>query len=265
MKVQRPPFSVWLLVSCQLSVVSCQMKIQRSPLPVWLLLCLASGWIVGGPVGCTRRSTVAVEDLSAPLGEGNLAPHGGGEGFHFPQDKGGAILAQFLPPSDKAGQLALAPSVPLHFPVFAALERPALALPALSGELPRLNTANLVSSRPHSLPEETPLLNQRSVPVPPEVTLLPAGERIRLSSVDVHQPVPLPILARDTPDRGSLDDATADATLAAALAATPPGRTAAAPFEKVSLPEPYEHRLPPPLASESERDLPASLATRAPR
>ena len=71
---------------------------------------------------------------------------------------------------------------------------------------------------------------------------LPAGPKIGWPSQDVNQPIPLPILARQVTDRASLDDPSGEASLVAALAPTVPDRTTPAPFLKLNLPDPFEHR-----------------------
>jgi hypothetical protein len=99
------------------------------------------------------------------------------------------------------------------------------------------------TSKPRPLPEELPILRGRLEPIMPQARILPAGDRVRLPSVDARQPLPLPILAHPIIDRAPLDDVTSDASQAAALAAPPPVRTAPAPFIKMNLPNPFENRL----------------------
>jgi hypothetical protein len=130
--------------------------------------------------------------------------------------------------------------------------------------MPRLPAGKTPSLRPRPLPEELPLIGHKSDPLVPEVQLLHAGDRIRLPSVDVNKPIPLPILAQPVTNRAPLDDATADASLAAALAATPPGRASPAPFLKLNLPDPFENRLRP-AAVPTEDVAPAHTGARPAR
>jgi hypothetical protein len=76
-----------------------------------------------------------------------------------------------------------------------------------------------------------------------------AEKRVRVPSVDVNQPIPLPMLAKPSADRAPLDDATGEASNAAALSATTPERMKPVPFLKLTLPDPFENRRPvaPPL------------------
>jgi hypothetical protein len=71
---------------------------------------------------------------------------------------------------------------------------------------------------------------------------VPQTPRVRPAARDLNEPVPLPLLGHRQPEPSSLDDPTADASRAAALAAPPPGRTNPAPFVRPSVPEPYEYR-----------------------
>jgi hypothetical protein len=56
---------------------------------------------------------------------------------------------------------------------------------------------------------------------------MPTKPLPRLPSIDVETPLPLPILAHPKNDRASLDDATMEASQAAALARVRPHRTGA--------------------------------------
>ena len=64
----------------------------------------------------------------------------------------------------------------------------------------------------------------------------------------------------------SLDDPTADASLAAALAARMPERTVPAPFEKLAVPDPFENRQAVrSAAAPPEESLPAAGASPPPK
>jgi len=93
-------------------------------------------------------------------------------------------------------------------------------------------------------------------PLLPQIPSLPEGGRVRVSSVDVNQPLPLPILAQPISDRASLDDPTAEVSSAAAVAAPIPPRITKAPFLKLTLPDPYDHRHIGVPASEESKEFP---------
>jgi hypothetical protein len=98
----------------------------------------------------------------------------------------------------------------------------------------------------------------------PEDRLLPATERARADSTDVNEPAPLPVLAQPAADRASLEDPTADASTAAALAASMPRRLMPAPFLRLAVPEPYENRRPLTLAPPAEPTDPITATPRPP-
>src|SRR5262249_51795249 len=101
--------------------------------------------------------------------------------------------------------------------------------------------AKRIPLRPRLVLDETPSGLPDS-PILPQLPSLPDGDRVRVPSVDVNQPIPLPMLARPVADRAPLDDPTADASAVAALAAPIPSRTTKAPFLKLTLPDPYDRR-----------------------
>jgi hypothetical protein len=167
------------------------------------------------------------------------------EGFHFPDDRGGQILSKLLPPSEKAVPLAEreAPAPRRHPPP--GLEKPLVPLPPVPADMPRLPAGKPPALRPRPLPEDLPLAGHLADPTPPQAQTLHAADRVRIPSVDVHQPISLPILAQPASNRAPLDDATAEASRNAALATSPPARSAPAPFVKIDLPDPFENRLKP--------------------
>jgi hypothetical protein len=93
---------------------------------------------------------------------------------------------------------------------------------------------------------------------------LAAGERVRLPAADLDRPAPLPFLAQAQPDRAPLTDPTGEATLKAALAAPAPERTAPAPFLRLNLPDPFEHRNAVKLRTPPEDEPAPALAVAAP-
>ena len=84
-------------------------------------------------------------------------------------------------------------------------------------------------------------LSFREQPKVPKDVALPTKPLIRLPSVDVSTPLPIPILATPVKDRASLGDPAFDASLAAALKRLKPSRDRPVPFEPLNLPDPFEH------------------------
>jgi hypothetical protein len=93
---------------------------------------------------------------------------------------------------------------------------------------------------------------------------MPVGGRIRVPSVDVHEPIPLPMRNQPVSDRASLEDPTADVSTAAALAARMPTGKGKAPFQKLTLPDPYDHRRPARISIPPESDQPVTATPRTP-
>jgi hypothetical protein len=187
--------------------------------------------------------------------------------FRFPEDAGGRLLAKVLPPKDAepARRQPLASparrgSVPSSASAYGKL--PALALPPASAALPRLpGEARHGTLRPTLVLDET-LGGLPDTPVLPQVPSLPEGRRVRVPSLDVNESIPLPILARPMSDRASLDDPTLDASAAAAIAAIVPSRTNKAPFLKLTLPDPYDHRRTEVPSEEESKEFPVGTPQR---
>lgn len=159
----------------------------------------------------------------------------------FANDRAGRLLAGLLSPSEKLPPFAF-PFGPRRLALPQHIEAPDLPLPPHQTALPRRALETPARAvRPHLLPEGLPLAHYRDDPSPPRRVTLPAGERVRLPSLDVNEPVALSRLATRPVDATPLDDPTAAASTAAALAA-PPRRTNPAPFLRLTLPDPFEHR-----------------------
>jgi hypothetical protein len=163
------------------------------------------------------------------------------EGFPFPGDRGGRMLARGLTPAGPAEESRNdATSSPKRLPTSPVLEEPRLLLPAASLQMPRLPPSRNGALRPHSLPESLPLFGAQFDL--PEVCRFAVGDRISQHGPDANQPVPLPVLALPVPDQSTLEDPTADHSASTAQSAAPPRRETALPFARVSLPDPFENR-----------------------
>ncbi|HMC64263.1 MAG TPA: hypothetical protein VKI65_04930 [Gemmataceae bacterium] len=189
--------------------------------------------------GCGRR-VVSVP----PAGDVAAAePERAAEPFRFPDDRGGRLLAELLPPRETLPPLpADRSSAPLAFPAPRHVERPDTPIPPVQAEPPRLPIMLSLHPSPRSIPEEVPLADYRAEPIRPEETMLPASALVRLPSPDVNEPPSLPILALPVVDRVPIDDPTGEASRQAALSATMPPRAQPAPFIRFNLPDPFEHQ-----------------------
>jgi hypothetical protein len=191
---------------------------------------ISPGDLTGDAAAVKHRETAAGKE-AAP-----------GDTFPFPDDRGGKLLGEALaPPADVPPPGPL--GVPRHFSTAAAVDAPRLPLPHDDPGIVRLPSPKPAGEfRPAPVPEPPPLVGDLSTPVPPEEPRLLAGDRVREPSEDVARPVPLPPLAQPAPDRASLDDPTAEASQAAAVAARLPQRATPAPPLRLSIPDPYENR-----------------------
>jgi hypothetical protein len=102
-----------------------------------------------------------------------------------------------------------------------------------------------------------------AVPVPRRPSFQ-VGRRTAISSPDATLPPPLPLMAQPVADRVPLDDATADASKAAVLAAALPQRKTPAPFVRTRVPEPFANRVPITAKVPDEEPTPVVEAPSAP-
>jgi hypothetical protein len=249
----------------------------RSRLSALLLLSWYGG-LLAGAVGCSRPALVAPAEVAAVTEEARPvvvrakapvehtepareAPAADPEAFRFPNDPGGALLARVLSPGEPHATPADRITGPRPLPP-PDLE-PRLPLPENRGPLvPRLPVQRK-SPSPRPFLEES-LGSPRRDPALPSDPTLPAGERTFIPSGDVNQPIPLPVLAQPVTDRAPLGDATGEASTAAALFAPLPRRTTPAPFLRLTLPDPYEHRRPLEAEPPTEPSTPAAARPQTP-
>jgi hypothetical protein len=203
--------------------------------------------------GCGERSARITPESEAYAAESTMPVEQAQDGtaeptpsseFPFPTDQGGRLLADRLRPANQVPTLPEekhAPSKRSASP--AKLENPELSLPKLPIlHPPSLPLTKIKPIRPTLVEGEPPLSRERlDLPSPTPVKLA-AGPKIAWPSPYIHQPIPLSILARQVTDRASLDDPSGDASQAAALASKVPDRTVPAPFLRLTIPDPFEHR-----------------------
>jgi hypothetical protein len=163
-----------------------------------------------------------------------------GEGLKQPQDKGGKLIEDLLRPKDAA--LPFWVKKPRSLPATPFLEKPALPTTPFHGQPPRLAVKTGKPIRPHALPEGMPLFGKRTSPRLPADIQLPAGALVQWPSPNSDELPSLPTLAQRQLDRASLADPTAESSTAAALDGSIPLRTSPAPFVRLNLPNPFEHR-----------------------
>jgi hypothetical protein len=200
------------------------------------------------------QDTAVVDELAAAGGEPD-SPVPAAKQKDAPQkgqDSSRRMLEELLRPGDKLPPLALDGQTGAHrFPAGAALEPPELPLSRPEPMQQRTASPFRSPSPPlRNLPEAAAAFVTFEEPLIPQRIELPTTPRVRLASVDVNLPVPLPYLGHYRTDGVTLEDPTAEASLAAALARPAPARSGPAPFVPLNLPEPYEHRRLRPAADE---------------
>ncbi len=242
----------------------------RSCSPLGKMCC---GGLLLALLGCSR-SAVVVDPESASHAEESAVSRRVARGqdaegenarFTFPDDAGGVLLAKVLPPKEtdpssfERTQPRRRSSSPLR------MKPPTIPLPPSHAAMPHPPVLTKSAPlRPRLVIDET-LSGLPDTPIPPQLPSLPERRRVRVSSVDVNQPIPLPILGQPVSDRASLDDPTAEASSKAALAASIPSRRTKAPFLKLTLPDPYDHRRPETISIPVEKAEPPLGSPRTPR
>ena len=118
---------------------------------------------------------------------------------------------------------------------FVFMAKPIVGVPV------RLAFPAIKDVKPGSAPEDAPLVAFREQPQGPKEAKLPTKPLIKLPTVDVHTPLPIPILAQPAKDRASLSDPAFGASLDATLKQIAPRRDRPVPFTPINLPDPFEN------------------------
>ncbi len=148
-------------------------------------------------------------------------------------------LAELLAPGGVAP--ALFASEPVAWKPAADVENFAVAMKPIAGVPVRLPLTPIKEVKPRPAPEGTPLVSYREQPKGPKDVQLPTKPLIKLPSLDVQTPLPIPILAQPAKDRAPVTDPALEASLDAALKAVTPARVRPVPFVPLNLPDPFEN------------------------
>jgi hypothetical protein len=234
-----------------------------------LLLGCAS--LLLGIQGCSTR-TISVEDaddsVSRRLAERKKHPDETaekGSPFRLPTDAAGVLLSKELSPRGHPGPLRTPgrpgrPDVPM--PQFPEVR---VSLPTAPADIVRLGrTTGKDALRPELVQEEA-LEESFAEPTVPQKPRFVASRPFRVSSEEAALPPPLPVMAQAVPDRVSLEDPTMEASTAAVLAAPLKPRARPVPYQRMTVPEPYENRRPLTLLVPAERATPQAGTPRPPR
>jgi hypothetical protein len=155
------------------------------------------------------------------------------------QEKAAILLQELLSPAGKTDRYIAATS-PLPRPVRRTLDELAVPMPLSVVAPPRLVLPPLKSIRPQNPVEDAPLVYFRADPILPAPIQLATTPFVRFPSVDVEQPIPLPILAQPQKDRASLADPTLDASIAATSKPVAIPRLSPKAHPPINLPDPFE-------------------------
>jgi hypothetical protein len=179
-------------------------------------------------------------------------------------DRGATLAKEILTPSEPGRHRIDVTSSPQR-KLASDLPEPAILPPStLPPPQPPLDRTGR-PARPALLDEPAPLFDQLTSPRLPEPPHFAVGPRVRASSSDVNQPIPLPFLGQPVQGRATLEDPTLGASLAMALALSPPLRMSPAPFLRQFLPDPFEHRDSGRLRNPPEEDhTPVTATPRVP-
>jgi hypothetical protein len=197
------------------------------------------------PVAAQEQARVELDMVQAKE-EPKAAPLAAGGSFAFPADEGGKILGRILPPRSPTpsplGPLPAKPASEYRLPGYLASPDAAAAPASIAPKLYPQPTR--IGVRPTPLPERVPTdLALRELDRP-ESIVLPVGALAKIDALDVKKPADLPILARPSADRASLDDPTAEFTTRSVINNNLPLRVTLSMFVKLNLPDPFEHAGP---------------------
>jgi hypothetical protein len=164
-------------------------------------------------------------------------------GFAFPDDASGKELAKKLPATGPDKPAALPVQKPLPRMVPPAVKNPAPALTPAGVSIPKLPPeAGAAALKPAAVAEELPLSGYAGNPGLPALEILEVGLAVSVPSPDVNKPPVLFQVTQPTPDATAPSDPTQEASHQAALSGAPSPRSEAAPFLRLSLPDPFVNR-----------------------
>ena len=149
-------------------------------------------------------------------------------------------LADLLSPGGMASPSGFA-AQPVQWKGSPAVEDFSLPVRPIAGQPVRLPNPPRKDVKPRAVPEGLPLVSFADQPKVPKGVELPTKPLIKLPSVDVHAPLPIPILAVPHKDRASVGEPALEASLDAAMKRFTPAARTPIPFVPLNLPDPFEH------------------------
>lgn len=208
-----------------------------------------------GALSCRPSASVRVEPAAGPEvavfhtsseQSPGAEPAADSGDFSFANDSGGKALARILPPAKPAEPAAERRAVPIARRTPAGVEKPDLPFVPPPVELPKLPAGRRDPVRPQALAEMHMLDSYRRDPRLPQRIELPPTVLLSQRAPDANVIPSLPVQARHTMDRASINDPTAAFSAERAIAEASPPRTAPATFLRFDLPQPLVLRGPSP-------------------
>lgn len=147
-------------------------------------------------------------------------------------------LAELLAPNSR---VVLSTAQPISGKVGRSTESFDVPLTSIALTPPRLPPGELRGTKPGSVAEGQALASFRDESQGPKQVELPTKPLIKLPSIDMNTPLPLPTLGRPVVDRVSLGEPGFEASLLSAMKQYMPAREKPAPFTAYNLPDPFEH------------------------
>ena len=161
------------------------------------------------------------------------------EEFRLPNDPGGKLVLRTLSPPEmlprEREKLKMKPAP-------RAIENPSLPLTPQVASLPRLgNPSPGRPLFPQTVAPEALFGHEESFgPLPHSITF-PAMDRVKIMTPDVTVPVSLPRMAQPVLEKAVTADPTLDESKASILSAAMPARESQAPYQRFTLPDPFEN------------------------
>jgi hypothetical protein len=155
-------------------------------------------------------------------------------------EKAESRLADLLQPR-QTGARALFASQPIAWKTSSIVSEFEFTIQPYAGTPVRLPIVSLKDVKPRAVQEGPPLVAYREEAQGPKPPELPTKSLIKLPSLDIHTPAPIPFLAQPAKDRASLAEPAFDASVDAAMKRLTPTREKPVPFTPLNLPDPFEH------------------------
>lgn len=158
--------------------------------------------------------------------------------FRLPDDPGGKLVGRVIAPPERLPEKK---PEPRRKPSPKGLDNPSLPLPPQEVSLPRLPESPLRPPLPRVVTPEPLFGIEESFATFPHSLSFPTQDRTRVPSGDVAIPVALPRLALPVQEKVTATDPTLDESKSAVLSAPLPSRETPVPFQRLTIPDPFEH------------------------